>query len=176
MALKSCKECGGQISSSVKKCPHCGAKTQKAKIAQLIGIIAVVVMVILFYNVFKDIGNSHSKQQAQTRARQEAVPAIEVTLNELFSAYKENQVAADSKFKNKKIKVTGRISDFGTILGFGNPTISFSHGFDSLTMTFDKSYSDRIGQLKKGDTIIVEGKCTGSFAGDISMNDCKIIE
>jgi len=175
MALITCKECGREISRSVKKCPNCGAKTQKAKIAQLIGIIAFCIIAILFYNLFKDIGNSHSKQQAQARARQEAVPAIEVTLNELFTAYKENEVAADSKFKNKKIKITGRISDFGTILGFGNPTISFSHGFDSLQMTFDKSDSDRIGQLKKGDTITVEGKCTGTFAGDISMNDCKII-
>ena len=176
MALVTCKECGKEISSSVKKCPNCGAKTQKAKIAQLIGIIAFCIMAIFFFNFFKDIGTSHSKQQAQARARQEAVPAIEVTLNELFSAYKENEVAADSKFKNKKIKVTGKISDFGTTLGFGNPTISFSYGFDTFQMTFDKSDSERIGQLKKGNTITVEGKCTGSLAGDISMSDCKIIK
>ena len=74
MALVTCKECGREISRSVKKCPNCGAKTQKAKIAQLFGIIAVVILAILIYSVFKDIGNSHSKQQAQAQARQQAQP------------------------------------------------------------------------------------------------------
>lgn len=26
MALKNCKECGKEVSSSAKKCPHCGVK------------------------------------------------------------------------------------------------------------------------------------------------------
>lgn len=29
MAVKKCKECGEKVSTTAKKCPHCGAKPPK---------------------------------------------------------------------------------------------------------------------------------------------------
>ena len=42
MALKKCKECGAEISSSAKKCPQCGKK-QKSTGTIILGVILVII-------------------------------------------------------------------------------------------------------------------------------------
>lgn len=50
MAMTACKECGGEISTTAKACPKCGATTPRPKIwPWLIGIpIALLGMFLLF--------------------------------------------------------------------------------------------------------------------------------
>jgi hypothetical protein len=45
MAMKTCKECGKEVSSSAKTCPNCGAKQGTGCIK--IGFIAFGVLVVL---------------------------------------------------------------------------------------------------------------------------------
>lgn len=47
MALKACKDCGTQISTSAKACPKCGAKPAKFK-WWLWGPLAIVVLFFAF--------------------------------------------------------------------------------------------------------------------------------
>lgn len=46
MAVGKCKECGGQVSSSAKACPHCGAKVPK-KVGVLGWLFAIFVVLPL---------------------------------------------------------------------------------------------------------------------------------
>ena len=56
MALRKCGECGREISSWAKQCPHCGGPTPVQNVATLIAfigclpfiIIAFIIMVVLF--------------------------------------------------------------------------------------------------------------------------------
>lgn len=50
MAMKTCKDCGQEISSSAKKCPHCG-KNQKNTFLKII-IYIVISIVIIFIGFF----------------------------------------------------------------------------------------------------------------------------
>jgi len=43
MAVKKCKECGGQVSTSAKTCPHCGANQKKVGV---VGWLFVLVFVL----------------------------------------------------------------------------------------------------------------------------------
>lgn len=63
MALIKCKECGAEISSTAKVCPHCGAKIKKPKggcILYLILGIALLIIGIIWGSIdsagFKQIG------------------------------------------------------------------------------------------------------------------------
>ena len=49
MALKKCKECGGEVSSDAKTCPHCGA-TQNKTNWKAIGYMIAAVYAIGFVN------------------------------------------------------------------------------------------------------------------------------
>lgn len=43
MALTTCKECGGQVSSSARKCPHCG-KRRTTLVTKIVGLFFVLVV------------------------------------------------------------------------------------------------------------------------------------
>ena len=51
MALKPCKECGQEVSSQAKRCPHCGAKLKigiMGKMAIAIGILFLLILLIVW--------------------------------------------------------------------------------------------------------------------------------
>lgn len=45
MAMKKCKECGNEISSSAKTCPNCGKKQGNPIIAAIVIILAIIIIV-----------------------------------------------------------------------------------------------------------------------------------
>lgn len=45
MAMKNCKECGAEISSSAKVCPKCGKKQKMSK--KLIGLVVIILLIIV---------------------------------------------------------------------------------------------------------------------------------
>jgi len=142
-------------------------------------IIFLVILVCFLFTSCNEIfnrlfGGSSSKTQAQS-----SIPPMNVTPKELFDAYKNNKVAADLKYKDKMIIITGRIQNFGTqTFASDNPVIYFSDGSlwgNSLAMFFNKSWANRIAELRIGDTITVEGKFTGFFITNLQMNNCRLI-
>lgn len=56
MALKICKECGNQVSSSAKACPKCGKRLNFFSIGKLIRVvIGTIVAIIGFALLYNDI-------------------------------------------------------------------------------------------------------------------------
>jgi len=47
MTLKSCKECGKEVSDKAGKCPHCGAPVQSGGILAMAILIAVIFILIM---------------------------------------------------------------------------------------------------------------------------------
>jgi RNA polymerase subunit RPABC4/transcription elongation factor Spt4 len=68
MAIKSCKECKGQVSSKADKCPHCGAKQSKGS---WIGTVALIVLgTIIVVNLATDKKPKSTPAQVWTREGQ----------------------------------------------------------------------------------------------------------
>lgn len=107
-------------------------------------------------------------------AKQELATLPMITAAELASAYDENTVAADQKFKNKKFKVIGTIVSINTDF-FGDPYLALRGGVNQFMepkFRFAKSDASQIAALKKG--VQVKLLCVGK--GDIAktpMSDCK---
>lgn len=47
MTLKTCKECGGEISSNTKKCPHCGKNQQNVFLKIIIYLIISIAIIAI---------------------------------------------------------------------------------------------------------------------------------
>lgn len=47
MAMKVCKECGTEISSSAKKCPHCGKNQQNVFLKVIIYLIISIAIIVI---------------------------------------------------------------------------------------------------------------------------------
>ena len=118
------------------------------------------------------------------------ISAMNVTLDELVNAYRENRVSADVKYKNKNITITGKVANV-----FPNPArISFEVGLEnfpiddflqrgllgsiySIVMVFDKQYINKVSNYRSGDIISVEGKFMGlNEFNNLQMNNCKIVD
>ena len=68
------------------------------------------------------------RQEAQTqRSATREVEVLEASAAQLASAYDRNTVAADQKYKGKRLKVTGVVDSINTDL-FGNPYITMRGG------------------------------------------------
>lgn len=46
MAVKKCSDCGGNVSSSAKACPHCGAKVKR------LGLVGWLLLSLVAFQVF----------------------------------------------------------------------------------------------------------------------------
>ena len=104
--------------------------------------------------------------------------AIELTVDELLSAYEVEGAAADAKFANKILKVTGianRIEIKDTLdIYYINLTGAGTNVLQSVRCVFDKRYGPELNQLTRGQTVTVQGKYDGSII-DISLRDCVLV-
>ncbi|MGB1283350.1 MAG: OB-fold protein, partial [Polaribacter sp.] len=98
----------------------------------------------------------------------------ELTASMLFNAYESNEVAADGKYLDKRIAVTGKISDIGKDV-LGNPYVSLYVDYmKTVNCYFSEDEIQEISQLKKGQKIYIEGICKGKTLNiSVNLSDCK---
>jgi len=104
--------------------------------------------------------------------------AIELTVEELLSAYKTEGVAADTRLVNKILKVTGiveRIEVKDTLdIYYINLSSAARDLLQNVRCVFDRQHGPELDQLTTGQTVTVQGKYDGSIM-DICMRDCVLV-
>lgn len=128
MAMKKCKECGEEISSSAKKCPKCG-KEQRNFFMQHPVFYTIIILIAL--GMF--VGNNENKTTTLTGQNS----------NEIATANISNKNVQTISNENKVQKYT-----LGDTFYFSNFELTFG---TSITFdTVDNQFSDN-----NGDTVIV---------------------
>jgi len=108
------------------------------------------------------------------------IPMVKVTAQDLIDDYKNNEVAADLKYKNQMVEATGVIDTISS--GSGNTVyVTLNDGsdwnFDSVRFTFkDSEQKLKVAALSKGNNITIQGKCDGKGILEISVKNCTIVE
>lgn len=105
----------------------------------------------------------------------EVVPeTIAVSPAEIGSAYFENEVAADSKFKGKRLALTGlvaEIEDRDTTLHISIPSV---RGFTVRCFFADRNQSPKIETLRVGDPVSLSGENVGLNGRYIELKNCQL--
>ena len=101
---------------------------------------------------------------------------IEITAADLFAAYSENEVAANGKYKDKKLQITGTINHIGTdILDRVYITLEAGEMLYSVQCYFvDSDEAAKVAELRKGDTITLIGVCEG-MSLNVMVRQCEIL-
>jgi len=101
-------------------------------------------------------------------------PCTVVSPNELVSAYDANEIAADSKYKGKKLCIEGVVSTIEKS-SYGVPmvTLENSHSYISVTLTFTSSTG--LESLQKGQRIKVSGIGDGLFMANVVIKNTKFV-
>lgn len=105
-------------------------------------------------------------------------PAMEVSADELILAYSSDPTAADAKYTDQVINLTGIVSRVEIRQTFSIYYI-FLTGTDeklmrSVRCMFDKKCESELLQLTKEQTVTVQGKYNGSLI-DFRMQNCIIV-
>ncbi len=103
--------------------------------------------------------------------------AEELTVDELIEAYEQDAPAADARFLDKRLMVTGVVAliDVKETLDTHYVRLAGAEGdiSRSVKCLFDKKHAPDLSQLEKGQTATVQGKFNGSLIA-IRMIDCEL--
>jgi len=80
MAMVRCKECGQEISSSAKACPHCG-KPRATNVPPLIVLVILFIVVAGVYNLLKPENSQSPTQEIGNNTYENVIPHKIVTTN-----------------------------------------------------------------------------------------------
>lgn len=102
-------------------------------------------------------------------------PAIEVTAVALYAEYEENEIAADARYGDRVLQVSGTIKDMGKdILSDLYVTLETENYGGSVQCMLADSEIAKAVLLTKGSQIVVKGENSGKL-GNIVLRDCIIL-
>jgi DNA-directed RNA polymerase subunit RPC12/RpoP len=112
------------------------------------------------------------------KAKPERAPTTtEVTVEDLYLAYRIDEVAADGKFKDKTLRVTGVVDKIVVKDTHDVYYIILSRSEKkqewNVRCTFDKKSVSKLNRLTVGQTVTVQGKYDG-YKANILMKDCIV--
>jgi len=107
-------------------------------------------------------------------------PMMELTVDEIVSAYETEGPEADVKFTNKTLRVTGVISriDVKEAQALFSLTLEAEKSGplrQSMRCIFSREHGNELQRLIKSQTVTVQGKYDGSII-NISMRDCYLVQ
>jgi tRNA_anti-like len=175
MALTACKECGHEVSSGAKHCPHCGKRQGMSRWAKLgIGLGCLWLLGTV-------VGGQRDRPRAamaSTAAPELATPApqasiLTMTATELWNAYEANEVATDQQLSGHALQVTGEVDgihkDFmgKTFVAFEspNPLMSVQAGLRT-------SEAGLAARVVKGQTLVVTCESAQRIVGTPMLSGC----
>jgi hypothetical protein len=101
---------------------------------------------------------------------------IGVYAREIVAAYKENEIAADARFKGKTITVTGEVATIGKDI-LDTPYVTLSaepvDSFRTVQASFSRDAADELAGLRKGQTISVVCRSNGLLM-NVLLDRCAI--
>ncbi len=104
--------------------------------------------------------------------------AMELTVEELFSAYETDEVVADANFVNKILRVTGVVAMIDIKNKLETHYIRLTGAEEDLLQSvqcvFNKKHAPALEQLEKGQMVTVQGTYNGSIIA-IRMVDCVLV-
>jgi tRNA_anti-like len=104
--------------------------------------------------------------------------AYAIDARALTREYSANEVAADQRYKRKRILVTGVVSSINKGLLLSHNVVLAGHEFMSdVTANFSRKYADTLADLRKGESVNfvcdVSGVPTSLTMGGVELNNCS---
>ncbi|MFC2092562.1 hypothetical protein ACFLSV_01555 [Bacteroidota bacterium] len=113
--------------------------------------------------------------RSDTHKKELQDPEVIISAETLIKDYRENEVSADDKYRNKVLEVTGVVSQVKKeSLSRVIVILQKPKTYWGVKCQLDKEYKDEAGELRTGDEITVIGKCTGLKYRSPYLRNCRI--
>jgi hypothetical protein len=144
------------------------APKKKHTLRNLVIIVAVVL-------IAGRLLSGNNKNESQSASVQETQTTMVVNYHTLYNDYQANPIKADSVYKGKLLKLTGKVDKIDReIMGEPYVTFAIDNFLEDVRLTFQKSEEDKVASLVKGQTITVVGKCKGTLLSTtVVLDECE---
>lgn len=151
---------------------------QKKRVVYLLCgiIIAITIFSCVAILMLPPMESSSAESEPQTSEETSAVGTA--TFDEIYQAYKENELVADDLYQYNRYRVTAKINGMtndGLFNLTGGATLTLEAKVDNTIVffyaEFEKEQEENLKTVKVGDTITFEGKCLD--AGNWS--ECELV-
>lgn len=137
----------------------------------------IVALIVLGVMIDSERGKSNASKPTEVVVREEASPPVSVTADALLAAYKENEIAANQKYKDKRLLLSARIASIEADIG-DDPYLVLSAGsefeFNRPHARMARSEAASAAALKKGQKITLLCIGASEIAGTPMLDDCSI--
>lgn len=142
--------------------------------------VSPIVIICLFMLMAIASGQEEKEKEVEEKTKTEV--AIPVKSSELYEAYQANEVAADQKYKDKVLEISGKVIsikansiDDSEIIVNLNGLIDNEYEIMGIRCCFDASHATDAASLSKGQSIKIKGICEGSLLG-VNINGCSLVK
>jgi hypothetical protein len=140
-----------------------------------------VLIVLAIFIIIGSIGGSSDSQSSSSQTSEQSAPqpTFKVTAFAMAAEYKENEVAADAKYKGKLVEISGTVDTIGKDIA-DTPYIAFATEnqyeiINRIQCMFGRNDTEALSSVSKGQKIALRGTVSGAL-GNIIVKDCEIVE
>ena len=141
----------------------------------LFAAIIAAVVVITAAAAWWNNQNSAPNNSAPTIA--DTAPAIKTSALKILTDYHANEIAADEKYKNKTVQISGYIYSIEKDM-LNKPFLTIGVGEADeayfVHASFNNKYQPSLAKLQRGQKLIVKCTIDGLTLGDVQGEDCSI--
>lgn len=170
---KTCKFCTKEIAKDAKRCPECGGDLRNwfARHKILTGLLVLIVLGV-YFAIQSDKEDEHARTQA-----------TEVSVEDLYNTYDQNEAKGNQTFKDKFVKLTGTVqsvdgnlTDTSSIIKIDTPDEYDLSPIWCHILEADTQSNNLASKLSEGNSVTVTGKVDGILLGSIMLRKCKVEE
>jgi hypothetical protein len=167
--IAKAKEENARLASEVER-----IKKENAQLSGTKSTIAL--MKALKPDTGKDANSAETKtrvEKAEPRPTNQT-PELSIAARYLYADYKANEVAADKRYKDRVIEVTGRVDNIGKdIMDTMYVTLDTGEMIGSIQCMFGTEHANSLAGLSKGQSVTIQGKCAGKMM-NVLLQGCTL--
>lgn len=116
-----------------------------------------------------------NSDKKEVKKEEKKIEYIKVSAKDLINNYEDNELKADSMYKDKHLEITGTVDSIDKILGSISVTLGTGKDFEvtQISCYFDDKYEADVAELKKDSEVIITGLCEGK-GWNVDIKDCEI--
>lgn len=131
----------------------------------------VVSLFVLFLFIILAVGSVDT--DSDTKEVQSKAVSYTLSADQLYGAYNDNEVAADTKYKGKVVIVYGMITDIGKDI-MDDAYVIIDGGFlNGVQCMFTQGEQSSVARLSKGQNVKIRGEVTGKM-GNVLVSKCRL--
>jgi len=121
------------------------------------------------------------KTETKKKNKKDNIQKIRISNDKLVKEFKNNEISANDKYKETTLQVVGKIKSVSDSKNlWGDRIIKVTLGeylSEQVDCHFEEYDMDELSNLKKGQNVIIEGFCGGTYTfGVVHLFDCVIIK